>query len=709
MKPQFSPFGHFVFRTPLFPLAENSEIPAPEIFNEAIYLASPELSAGNKSNDPKKRRKFEDSMLKYRNRASTRCTPFGLFAGCSAGTIGGQTVVELLPPASGRRVTRLDMQYLCALIQHIERMPDVRRQLRFRPNDSLYRIGGKYRFVAYHYKKSQRQHEVISLEIDDPLDQLLEAAKDGATIGTLTRLFMDEGITPEEAVEYIDATIDSQVLKSELDPCVVGEDVFTTLLDKLARLENVAVLEPLRRIRDLLTEIDARPIGSTLPLYSEIIKLVETIGVGYEVKFLFQTDLFKPTRTAVVSSEVTSRLDRLIRFLAKITPSTEHPGLSSFTQAFQSRYEEAEVPLATALDRELGIGYPVSADKGNDISPLINELFFPGRTSYVSELRLMPADRILLQKYTDCIRNGDTVVKLSDKDFEGFDFTHTLPDTLSVMCSLLADGKIHVKSVGGTSGANLLGRFCHIDPAISALVTEIAAFEQRKNPDRIIAEISHLPESRIGNIASRPSLRQYTLHYLSNCDDREHTIPVSDLMLSVRNGRLFLRSRKYDQEVLPRLTCAHNYSLSPIPVYRFLCDLQHQGITSGLYLGWNGFFDALDYLPRIQYGDFILSRQRWRLKPEEVDEFSKLPERELTKHMQELMARRQLVRHVIVPDSDNELYLDLEDSRCQRLFLEMVGKRKGLMLEEFLFTAENAVVRQGGNAYTNEFQFVFHQ
>ncbi len=44
------------------------------------------------------------------------------------------------------------MQYLCALIQEIERDPNVREQLVYYPNDSLYEIGGKYR-----YKKPQRR------------------------------------------------------------------------------------------------------------------------------------------------------------------------------------------------------------------------------------------------------------------------------------------------------------------------------------------------------------------------------------------------------------------------------------------------------------------------------------------------------------------------------------------------------------------------
>ena len=107
------------------------------------------------------------------------------------------------------------------------------------------------------------------------------------------------------------------------------------------------------------------------------------------------------------------------------------------------------------------------------------------------------------------------------------------------MCSLLDNDLINIKSVGGVCAANLLGRFCHIDESIMALVKEIADFEQRQTPDVIFAEISHLPESRIGNIASRPVFREHTLHYLSNYEHDGTDIPISDLMLSIRRDVCF--------------------------------------------------------------------------------------------------------------------------------------------------------------------------
>lgn len=525
MKPTFIPFPDFVFRTPLFPLdapAEDTTL-SPE-FREALYLASPELYEGCVSKDRKKQTKFERSVLKYRHRAMTRCTPFGLFAGCSTGKIADSTSIELPATTDNKRRTRLDMQYLCALIQEIERDPNVREQLVYYPNDSLYEIGGKYRYVEYRYKKSQRQHTVASLEIDEALATLLNTAADGATIEQLVQALVDDEITTEQAHEYVIETIASQVLKSELDPCVVGEDVLDTLIDKLSRLQNVPLLQPLRQIQELLNRIDAQPVGTTLPLYDEILSIVKNIGVGYEPKYLFQTDMFKPVHRAQVDEKTVSRIVRLIDFLAKITPPNEHPTLQNFIQAFQSRYEEAEVPLAVVLDGELGLGYPVSSGSG-DVNPLINDLVFPGRYSNAVTVTQTPADRILFEKYIENARKEGHVVLLEDKDFEKLDYKHQFPDTIAVMCSLLDNDLINIKSVGGICAASLLGRFCHIDESIMALVKEIADFEQRQTPDVIFAEISHLPESRIGNIASRPVFREHTLHICRIANTTERIFP----------------------------------------------------------------------------------------------------------------------------------------------------------------------------------------
>ena len=66
-------------------------------------------------------------------------------------------------------------------------------------------------------------------------------------------MFVNKGIEYEEAVAYINDIINSQVLKSELDPCVVGEDVLTSLISKLSRLHDVPILDTLKKKGDQYT------------------------------------------------------------------------------------------------------------------------------------------------------------------------------------------------------------------------------------------------------------------------------------------------------------------------------------------------------------------------------------------------------------------------------------------------------------------------
>lgn len=708
--PKYKPFDKFIIRTPLLPyrMAKEDMNLNDAVFQEAIFLASPDMFEGNVSQDPIKQEKFKQSLNKYYWRAATRCTPFGLFAGCSVGSITEETKIDLDCKTHFKRITRLDMQYLCALIQHIEALPEVRRQLTYYPNDSLYKIGGKYRYIEYHYQKTQRKHNIVSLEIDDALESILQQAKGGSTFSALAESLINDQITIEEAENYLHEVIDSQILKSELDPCVVGGDILTTLLEKIKRLENFPYLTSLQEIFQILQKIDTNPVGTTLSLYSDIIDIIRKIGVSYDAKYLFQTDLFKPVKTAQISHKTANRLVELINFLRKISIPFPNQQITDFARAFQERYEEQEIPLAEALDRELGIGYPYFSESTGDVNPLVNDLVLPNSVSHIQKIQLTPVDKILLKKFIKSVQQSKSSIDLTDEDFKDLSFTNLLPDTIDVLFSVIDQEQLYVRSIGGSSGANLLGRFCHIDRGILNLVKEVARFEQSNNADSILAEISHLPEARTGNVTSRPNFRDYTFHYLSNCEHFETDISVSDLMLSVRSGKVYLRSKKYNKEVKPHLTCAHNYSLSPIPVYRFLCDLQYEGVTGALPCQWNNLFSVFDHLPRIEYKKIILSRELWRLHSEDVDGFVKLSDSNLHESFRKLCAAKGIPTCVVVPDSDNELFLNLEDTTSQRILVSLINKRKTVQLEEFLFDASNMIVHEDGKSFTNEIIMIFH-
>lgn len=730
MKFYYRVWDDFVLRTPLLPFSSPSrkiEILSSPLFREALEVASPDLFDATKNSlmevvdhrsDKKQQDRQDFALLKYLSRASTRCTPFGLFAGCTVGQIGAESKIILNTPDCYQRCTRLDMQYLCSLIQHLEKIPTIRKQLHFYPNDSLYEIGGQLRYIEYHYINTRRSHKVSAVKHDAYLSRLLSGAHNGATITELAALLTNEEISVENAVAFVEEVIDNQILKSELDPSVVGDDVLTTLIRKLSKLKILPVeLETLKCIATKLNYLNTTPLGIKHSFYDEIITLLKILNVDFDRKFLFQTDLYKTTKIATVSARIPEELLKTVLFLSRISGSYQNTALKTFTEAFYKRFEEQEIPLMQALDGELGIGYPANSGDSREISPLIENLILPVSNKETTSFTLSMLDTVLLRKLIETRSQKEIEIELTDADFSDLQpNTQSLPNTLAVMCTLLNntdnDSQILLRSVGGSSAANLLGRFCHLDPALCNLIQQIADKEAELNPEVLPIEISHLPESRIGNIASRPQFRKHIFHYLSNTDTRTNNdLTIEDLLLSYRNGQLVLRSKRYGKKVLPYLTCAHNYSLSPIPVYRFLCDYQTANVRGSVGFTWNPFFEYLDYLPRVKYRNTILSRQRWRIKEDELKFIlTESDPQALRSSIKKFRHQRHLTQHVVLPDGDNELFLDLEEVDYWKLLGEIISKRKTVILKEHLFNERTAPVRDSeGYAYTNEMIFAFYK
>jgi hypothetical protein len=61
------------------------------------------------------------------------------------------------------------------------------------------------------------------------------------------------------------------------------------------------------------------------------------------------------------------------------------------------------------------------------------------------------------------------------------------------------------------------------------LTKEIVEKEKKYHPDKILAEIVHIPESRT-NILRRPILRDYEIAYLSNSGESRLHFDINDLM-----------------------------------------------------------------------------------------------------------------------------------------------------------------------------------
>lgn len=733
-------FSSFILRSPLFPvnfiesltsgksISEEKllEVYRNPVIDEALFLASPDLHRqlhewleGNLT-DKKKVERLHYALMRYLLRMSTRPTPFGLFAGYNVGKWTDETNVLLPPQEEYTRHTRLDMNYLCALAQDLAKHPVIKENIKHYPNSSIYKVGEQLRYVEYRYRNTRRTHHIVAVDHSDYLQLILDTAAKGAYLNDLAKLLVDDEITLEEAREFIEELLASQVLVNELEPAITGPEFLDQIL---AVLEKIGGIDDIKgfiiHIKNLLAEVDNSKIGTTTSYYTRIAEDLKPLQTTFELKYLFQTDMVKPMRQCQLDQRVAAQVLEGLDLLNKLTPQGGANTLSQFREAFFERYETKEVPLIQALDTEAGVGYRQTRDAG-DISPLVDDLAIPGTPTTSQEIRWSGIHSMLFKKIRTAMLTNDMEVELTDKDVEGLESNwNDLPDTFSAMCQMVEDKdpndenstpRVLVTGFGGSSSGNLLGRFCHGDEPTDTFVKEITKKEEDMNPDVILAEIIHLPESRVGNVLLRPVLRPYEIPYLAKAAvPQEYHIKVEDLMVSASYNRVILRSKRLNKQIIPHLTNAHNYSFNALPVYHFLADMQTQGLRGGVGFSWGPLANEFDFLPRVVYKNLIFHPATWNVKKDDINDFVKIKDDDqLLEAVSKWREKNHIPAYVLLADSDNKLFINLENAMCVRTLFSVTKDRGGFQLVEFSHSPERSVVKDDDSVYTNEFVFSYY-
>ena len=720
--------NQFIFRVPRLPLDTAKldltslfRISQEVFFKEAIFLASPvlhdELTKWHKGllTSEKEIAKLTISLGKYYSRMQSRCTPYGLFAACGTGQWSDKTNIILHRRAI--RHTRLDMNFLCALAQKLSEHPLLFPLLHFYPNNSLYILGGKLRYVEYKYENNHRVHQISSVDHSDYLQRIIDCAQKGAILKELTEALTDEDISKEEAEEFILELIGSQILVTELEPAVTGEEFIFQLIASLQNREQAHPREEIKEIIQLLNKVQeqiwAMDTGFTndTGAYKRIASALKTLNTPIEENQLFQTDLYAQTEVCTLGTGYQRELEKAFRFLNALNPPEEHTRLKKFTENFRLVYEDTEVPLQEALDTETGVGYAGKDLHG--VNPLIDDVYIPGK-QHDGELKWTRLQNLLHRKLISASANHDYTVSFTDDDVKDINpGTDQLPDTMAIQFRVVdKSGKIFFQHSGGSSAANLLGRFAHGDESILSIIKDITNHEQKLNPGKLLAEIVHLPESRLGNILLRPILREYEIPYLGKSAlPSANQILVSDLMISVRNGKVQLRSKRLNKIIVPRLSTAHNFSSNALPVYQFLCDLQTQDFgKSHLAFNWGVFHNQFTFLPRAEYQNTVLARASWQFQK---NDFQILLDPKPADDMELVTRWRKqwnMPALVVLADGDNELLIDLENKFSVRILIHTIRNRDRIILEEFLWGPSGLPINNpNGQGYTNEFIAILHK
>jgi thiopeptide-type bacteriocin biosynthesis protein len=672
----------------------NAIVLRPEI-REALFLASPDLDSALErwleNPEGKKGKRLERTLVRYFSRMCGRSTPFGLFAGHSIGHSGETTRLEVDRQDRYRRHTRLDMDYLCSLIEALARDPLVQTELLYRPNSSLYRTAGRLRYFESRLKEKTRSYHLVAVEETDYLLETLQRAGQGAIVADLAQPLVGDEVTLEDATGYVRELVESQLLVPDLAPKATGPEPIHDLISQLRTHPHAqSVADRMDEIRRSLEAMDGKPLGIEIDQYKTIAARLESLPAKVELSRLVQVDMVKPADNATLGGDVLDEIARAVGMLRGLRPEPPEDEFSKFREKFRARYEDREMPLFEVLDEENGIGFGASQTLYGEAQPLLAGLAFPqgkgdGRAPWGA------FDTFLLNKLDEIARAGSAVLNLEPKDLERFTSRNItkMADSFVVTAKLAArsqealdagDFKILFTGAAGPSGANLLGRFCHGDAALFDHVRRYLETEESLQPESVFAEIVHLPEGRVGNVILRPSLRTHEIPFLGrSAVAEEHQIPVSDLTVSIQGQTVVLQSRRLGKRIIPRLTSAHNFRRG-LGIYRFLCSLQYQ---SGRGLAWNwGSLEGAHYLPRVVVGRVVLFQARWRVERKEIQEAIDARDAPRYALAQQWRRERRIPRFVLLIEGDNTLPFDLDNALSVDTFVELVKKRGDFRLQE---------------------------
>ena len=713
----------FVLRSPLLPISELSTeltqtanssqltllkrlLNRPYVL-EALYLASPtlltEIESWLHTPTSELSATLELALWKYLLRMSSRCTPFGLFAGYAIGQVTNETQIELAPNEFRAKI-QLDRAIKAQIIQYNSADINTRSRLIYILNNSLYQVGQQYRYSEHTGIGNERTVQLACINDSTGLQTVInafrnESSSNGVSFEELVKCIQNLGYLRGEATDFVNELIDAQLLISELAPKATGPVSDGRIFGLSEDTKRRVALDELNK---WLTAND-----SSLCHLKKIEEGIRGLSIDTSsVKSVVQVDTRWHVHECTLTQSVIGQVGcQLTQLMSLRNDSTSNP-LRAFIIRFYDRFGEQTVPLLTALDPDLGVGYGHAPDS-SQLSLLKGLAISNSQTD-----SLIPADRLSewrLRKFTEVLRSETNVLKITSEDL--IELSHSTLKTplayswyahgtlLSNNTKAIDEGTFQflLRSAAGPSALNLLGRFASGDEQLADQLCQLAAWEQQQYSDTVLAEIIHLPTDRMGNVINRPSLRPYEIPYLTDSSvDAAHTITLNELTISAPRGQeIVLYSKRLGKRIIPRLSTAHNFHLGD-DVYRFLCDMQYHDRMTQLNWSW-GLLHNQPILPRVVFQQVILARAQWTLSQTQLP-----PNLSPAQTIAWLRNELQLPDWVALVDGDNELVLNLTVCLCQKLLFNELKKRKTIKLVEWLATPDQCWVRQGEQRFTSE-------
>lgn len=633
-----------ILRTPKFSYLANLEASWNElkaaiaISSDAFYQIIKDVEADQISSLPPK---VFFTVWKYFNRARYRSTPYGTFASFSIMEQGIQPVANPIRIEKNEQLrTLIDWPFKNNLpLQLANLIPN--NCLLF-SNSSYYIVQNSIRYITC----NDGTFELSELDYDDFVKRVLDTCATPIRIQDLTKALGLESSEEEGFFSLLQDMHDLQLIFTNYDPNIIGEDYFERL--------NVKAENPPQYI------IAQRKVKS-----------------------------------GNIAERSLAAIPGLVNLLQAILPAAERDALSKFIQRFKKKFEGQEIALIEALDPEMGVGYDEleQAENSDDFILQVNSKS-KNRDNELDQLKTVLKNNLNLNQFAD----HETIL-LNKLDLQINETPKTIPNTISMVMSV-SDELIFANQIGGVTANALTGRFTMVGEQVENYAKEIANIEKNANPDILFFDVAYMVETSIDNVNRRKLIYDAQLAIL-NFDTSSSPLTLNDLQISVVGSEIILRSKKLNKRLVPRMASAYNYTRSDLSVFRLLCDVQHHGLNSSLSLSLDNLFPDLDYYPRLQYQNIVISPKKWKIKKDDLfDQRKKLITVESCKAQLTKIGVSKFFKTGL---SDQTLCFSLEEKTDMEAFVQYMQKQTSIYVEEVNLPDLPAVTDEAKSPYLEQF------
>jgi class I lanthipeptide synthase len=664
----YQPAPWAVLRTPLLPAGRARQAREPEnalqdpVVVRALAIGCPDLLATLHRPTTKGRdlERARTSLARYLLRMTTRPTPYGAFAAVSLVGWGDASTVEL--GADERIRTRPDMGWLLGLLRTVDADPAARAAASWQTNPLLVEQDG--RLSVSGSGSSVRASRAARVAVDSARRPLPYAELRSA-------LQQQTGGTADQVETLLTELWAQRLLLTDLQPTLTGPET----CPRIVRLVRRTRPETADALAALLTEMATFDQAPAAEAPDRLVSIGGSMSALHSAEgATTQTDMARLV-TGTLNEHVGLECARAAELLLRLTPAPlGSSDLTSYRRSFVAHYgQDAQIPLLELLDQGKGLG-PLGHSHAGNLGG--------------DPVRAAERADALMTVALDALRDGRRVVELNGSTVAALQTWQpsatSAPVSIELSAFVVARSAADVDAgdfrlvvgpnLGAPSAGRSLGRFADLlQPTADEMYRWLAAAEGAAAPHQVPVEVVYAPAgARLANVVIRPTTTEHEI--VVDCQPgvpRDCVIPLEDLVVGVRDERLYVMSSSLGAEIRP--TARHMLNTHNAPaVCQLLDEISRAGTALFTTFNW-GPADDLPVLPRLQSGRVVLELARWQFKPRRSArrEDRRADLRRFVDELAAFRARWAVPARVYVGTVDNRLLLDLDqESDVEQLHRE---------------------------------------